>query len=181
MKPSPRIPGRRALALLLGLALSLAAAACSAPKYDPQIDDQITATQTLANALIERLIGLDEELRLLPAAPASKADRELLASTREEASYRANRPAYEEIRTELTSLRTRMAARGSASTPEILNTVTELRNILVAPPAGPGAPATSMQARHAAGGRLSAAFLTSTQAQANALFETLLTYEMTLR
>jgi hypothetical protein len=161
MTPSPRIPGRRAFALLVGLALSLAAAACSAPKYDAQIDDQITATQTLANALIERLIGLDEERRLLPAQPRSQEERALLAQTQEEASYRANRPAYEEVRTQLISLRTRMGARGSASTPEILNTVAELRNILVAPPAGPGAPATSMQARHAASGRLSAAFLTS--------------------
>lgn len=167
--------------LALALAATLAAAtgcmvpgdAPDGPGYDAQIDEQITATQTLANALVERLIGLDEELAALPAR-ATPAQRRFREEALDAASYRENRPAYEEIRAALTGLQTRIAARGGPGAPDQVATLRRLRAVLV----GPG---DSLQALHARAGRLPAATLEAKQGEANAVFEALLAREMALR
>ncbi|MBV9749119.1 MAG: hypothetical protein JO157_09910 [Acetobacteraceae bacterium] len=160
-------------------------AGCVAP-YDEQTDEAISALQQETDAEIVRLITLDHKIGALSAQDVSNQatltavcttvppGNAALADACGKASYDQNTDFYDKFDTDLTSLKLRLDAAPDASTPSLDNLLTQLRNIVLSPQGG-------LKSLHAKRVVLNESALTSTRAPLNALFQTLLRYELNLK
>jgi hypothetical protein len=162
-----------------GLALILLGLAACTTTYDEQTDKGISSLQHQVDQKIVALVSLDRKIDSLQNLKTDSAQK-ALEKAKEDASYDANVSFYDGVNTDLTSLQMRADAIPDFSTPKLDETFANLRGVLMEAPRAGGLP-TSMQAVHASQGRLSEAFLLSTRSQANALFATILQYELTLK
>ena len=178
MPTSPRCGG-----FIVWLAVLLAG--CVAP-YDDQTDKAISALQQETDAEIVRLITLDHKIASLSGQDVSSQatltavctamppSNTALAIACSKASYDQNTDFYDKFDTDLTSLKLRLDAAPDASTPSLDNLLKQLQDIVLSPQGG-------LQSLHAKRVVLNESALTSTRAPLNALFQTLLRYELNLK
>ncbi len=167
------------------VALAVLLAGCVAP-YDDQTDKAISALQQETDAEIVRLITLDHKIASLSGQDVSNQaaltaicatvppSSAALADACSKASYDQNTDFYDKFDIDLTSLKLRFDAAPDASTPSLDNLLTQLHDIVLSPQGG-------LQSLHAKRVVLNKSALTSTRAPLNALFQTLLRYELSLK
>jgi hypothetical protein len=165
-----------------GIAVIMAVLSClatCAPPYDDQADKAITELQHQVDQKIVDLVSIDRRITTYRDSKTLAAQK-ILAKAEEDASYNVNVPFYDTVDTDLTSAQMRVDASANRATQKIDQTFDALRDVLITMPK-PGADPVSMQAVHAAQNSLSEAYLRGIRVQANALFTTLMQYEVTLK
>ena len=101
----PRLAAIRwSLAAIFALLATLAG--CAPPAYDPLTDQQITAVEQETDGLLVKLITLDARIAQLQKLN-DPASQKALAEARTEAGYAANIGAYDQITTDLATLKLR--------------------------------------------------------------------------
>jgi prophage DNA circulation protein len=163
------VPIRTALGSVATLLALLGWLAACAPAYDPTTDAQITAAQQETDALLVRLISLDQRIAQL-AKLADPASQKALAEARAAASYGENMDAYDRISTDLTTLKLRMTATPDLAAAKLGQSIDAIR-----------ANIEDLQSVHAEQGFLGAVALQLARTAINQQFETLLRYELNLK
>lgn len=166
---------RQAGFFMMLILASFALLASCAPSYDEKADKDISDLQQKVDLQIVQLISIDRQIG--NSQNNGSADSIKLTKS---ATHAANIDFYNAIDSGLTHAQMEVDRFPDLSRPKIDQTFMRLREILV-DNAKRGDPPTSMQAVHAAQGRLSEPFLMSTRTQANAEFATLMQYEGTIK
>lgn len=163
----PRWIALRPLAALLVLLAGLAG--CAPPAYDPITDQQITAVAQETDGLLVRLITLDERITQLQKLD-DPVSQKALADARKAAGYGANIDAYDQISTDLATLKLRMTATPDPSAKPLAKSIDAISDNV-----------TELQRLHATQDHLSRAALQAVRPALQQQFQTLMLYELNLK